>query len=96
MLLSMHVVHTIMSTSVVNTVLNVDRTCPTRIAIGMSSASSVPSVAALWWKRPLQPRMISCSARSATPLITPPSVPPARKPSCQVYAARMIIMMNRA
>lgn len=74
-------------TSAVNKVLNVDRTCPIRIATGMSSASSVPSAAALWWKKPLLPRMSYCSALSATPMSTPPSVPPARKPSCQVRLA---------
>lgn len=51
----------------------------------MSSASSVPSAAALWWKRPLQPRMICCSALNATPMIIPPSAAPARKLSCQVH-----------
>lgn len=63
---------------------NIYRTCPTRIATGTSSASSVQSAAALWWKRLLLPRMICCSALNATPMIIPPSAPPARKPSCQV------------
>lgn len=67
-----------------NNVLNIYRICPTRIATGMSSVSSVQSAAALWWKRPLLPRMTCCSAPSATPTTTLPSAPPARKPSCQV------------
>lgn len=72
------------STSAIKNVLNIYRTCPTRIATGMSSASSVQSAAALWWKRPLPPRMICCSALNATPMIIPPNAPLARKPSCQV------------
>ena len=70
--------------SAINNVLNINRTCPTRIATGTTSVSSVQSVTALWWKRPLPPRRMCCSALNATPTTIPPSAPHARKPSCQV------------
>lgn len=73
------------STSAISNILNIYRTCPTRIATGTSNASSVPSAAALWWKRLLPPRMICCCAQNAMPMIIPQSVPPAKKPSCQVH-----------
>lgn len=60
------------------------RTCPTRIVIGMTSVSNVPSAAAHWWKKHLQPRMIYCCAPNVTPMIIPPNATTARKPSCQV------------
>lgn len=73
-------------TSGVNAALYVDRTCPIRIVTGTTSASSVLNAAGLSWKRPSLPRMTCCSAQSATPTITPQSVPLARKQSCQVDA----------
>lgn len=60
------------------------RTCPTRIVIGMTSVSNVPSAVAHWWKKHLQPRMIYCCAPNATPMIIPQNATTARKPSCQV------------
>lgn len=60
------------------------RICLTRIVIGMINVSTVPSVAALWWKKHLQPRMICCCALSVMPMIIPPSATTARKPLCQV------------
>lgn len=60
------------------------RICLTRIVIGMTNVSTVPSVAALWWKKHLRPRMICCCALNVMPMIIPPSATTARKPSCQV------------
>lgn len=50
----------------------------------MTNVSNVPSVAAHWWKKHLQPRMIYCCAPNATPTIILPNATTARKPSCQV------------
>lgn len=60
------------------------RICLTRIVTGMTSVSTVLSVAALWWKKHLQPRTICCCAPNVMPMIIPPSATTARKPLCQV------------